>query len=102
MKPLPSPSQPDCSVEQTFHCIDCGDGSAASPLWLTDVSAQGARLTGRDVANMPDTFRLRVQGHGNGMWRCRVAWRKRNEIGVTIIETLSADDGSTQRLLPTT
>jgi len=81
---LDSSPRHDRDAQQTFYCIDCGDGTQASPLWLTDISARGARLMGRNLAGMPDTFLLCVKGHENGVWRCQVIWRKENEIGIAI------------------
>lgn len=80
----PSPLQA-CIQQETFYCVDCGDGTQSSPFWLTDVSARGARLMGRNVADMPDTFQLRVKGHENGLWQCQVIWRSDTEIGIAIV-----------------
>ena len=88
MKPSPSPSpRQACTEAQTFYCVDSGDGTQASPFWLTDVSARGARLMGRSVADMPDTFQLRVKGHEDGLWQCQVVWRSDNEIGIAILRS---------------
>ncbi len=76
-----------CIQPQTFYCVDCGDGSQASPFWLTDVSASGARLMGRGVDAMPDTFQLRVKGHEDGLWQCQVVWRTDHEIGIAILRS---------------
>lgn len=85
MTPPLNPSPLQASVEQaTFYCVDYGSGTQASPFWLTDVSARGARLMGRTVSDMPDTFLLRVNGHENGLWQCQVVWRSDTEIGIAI------------------
>jgi len=85
MKPLRTPSPPQARIEpQTFYCVDSGDGTQASPFWLTDISARGARLMGRSVADMPETFQLRVKGHEDGLWQCQVVWRSDTEIGIAI------------------
>jgi len=70
--------------QDTYYCVDSGDGTRTNPFWLTDISAGGARLMGRNVANMPDTFSLRVRGYEGGLWRCQVIWRSDTEIGVAI------------------
>jgi hypothetical protein len=88
MKPLSTPSSELACIEpQTFYCVDCGDGSQASPFWLTDVSARGARLMGRNVAAMPDSFQLRVKGYEDGIWQCQVVWRSDTEIGIAILRS---------------
>lgn len=93
MKPRPDPALPQACIEpQTFYCVDSGDGSQASPLWLTDISARGARLMGRNVAAMPETFQLRVNGHEDGLWQCQVVWRSANEIGIAILRSESPGD----------
>jgi hypothetical protein len=93
MKPSSAPSPLQACVEpQTFYCVDCGDGSQASPLWLTDVSAGGARLMGRSVAAMPELFQLRVKGHEGGLWHCQVVWRTDNEIGIAILRSAAQGD----------
>jgi hypothetical protein len=88
MKPSSKQSPLQAGMEsQTFYCVDSGDGTHASPFWLTDVSARGARLMGRSVADMPDAFQLRVKGHEDGLWQCQVVWRSDNEIGIAILRS---------------
>jgi hypothetical protein len=88
MTPSPTPSRVQACIEpQTFYCVDSGDGTQASPFWLTDISARGARLMGRGVAAMPETFQLRVKGHEDGLWQCQVVWRSDNEIGIAILRS---------------
>ena len=93
MKPSPAPYPLQARIEpQTFYCVDSGDGTPASPFWLTDVSAHGARLMGRSVADIPDTFQLRVKGHEDGLWQCQVVWRSDNEIGIAILRSDAQGD----------
>lgn len=93
MKPSPASSPLQARAEpQTFYCVDNGDGSQASPFWLTDVSARGARLMGRNVAAMPETFRLQIKGHEDGLWQCQVVWRSDNEIGIAILRSDAQGD----------
>jgi hypothetical protein len=88
MKPSPSHLPHQTRLETpTFYCVDSGDGTQTSPFWLTDVSARGARLMGRSVADMPDVFQLRVKGHEDGLWQCQVVWRSENEIGIAILRS---------------
>lgn len=71
---------------QTLYCTDDSDGSYANPLWLTDLSASGARLRGRSITELPDSFLLSVKGHEGGVWHCEVAWRSEDEIGVRFVD----------------
>ena len=71
---------------QTLYCTDDSDGSYTNPLWLTDLSASGARLRGRSISDVPDSFLLSVKGHEGGVWHCEVAWRLEDEIGVRFVD----------------
>ena len=47
---------------------------------------------GRNVAAMPETFQLRVNGHEDGLWQCQVVWRSDNEIGIAILRSETPGD----------
>src|SRR3954465_13765534 len=51
---------------------------------VTDISAGGARLFS-DAANIPDQFRLLIDGDTPIREECRVVWRLGGEIGVAFI-----------------
>lgn len=62
-------------------------GFATRPCTVLDISERGARLRIEDAAFIQPTVRLKLTPSSSGR-RCRVAWRKDNELGV---EYLPAD-----------
>lgn len=82
---------------QTLYCTDDSDGSYANPLWLTDLSASGARLRGRTISDLPDSFLLSVKGHEGGIWHCAVAWRSEDEIGVRFVDSETLSEAPAQQ-----
>ena len=55
------------------------------PCTIADASAGGARLVFRSAADIPDKFVLRLSQTAQTGKACRVAWRKRDAVGVEFI-----------------
>lgn len=82
-KSAPSKAVPD---EATFFCVAARDGSSSHPFSLVDRSAGGARLLVDNPNEVPETFTLVQRGPVATLWKCRVAWRTENQIGVMFEE----------------
>jgi hypothetical protein len=52
---------------------------------MRDASETGAQLVVADNADLPDEFILQLTEAGSASRKCRVAWRKKNKIGVAFI-----------------
>jgi len=73
------------SLEATIIC-DCA---------IIDVSQGGARIAVLGSGMVPDEFLLAFSASSGVSRRCRVAWRKEDEIGVTFVK--AADNAATVR-----
>jgi hypothetical protein len=49
---------------------------------LSDVSERGARINVHDSETIPDNFLLLLAGNGAARRKCRVIWRKPQQVGV--------------------
>ena len=49
---------------------------------LSDVSDRGARINVHDSEIIPDNFLLLLAGNGAARRKCRVIWRKPQQVGV--------------------
>jgi hypothetical protein len=49
---------------------------------LSDVSDRGARINVHDAETIPDNFLLLLAGNGAARRKCRVIWRKPQQVGV--------------------
>ena len=49
---------------------------------LSDVSERGARINVHDAETIPDNFMLLLAGNGAARRKCRVIWRKPQQVGV--------------------
>ena len=49
---------------------------------LSDVSDRGARINVHDSEIIPDNFLLLLAGNGAAQRKCRVIWRKPQQLGV--------------------
>ncbi len=49
---------------------------------LSDASDTGVRLDVQDSNIVPDTFTLLLAGNGSAQRKCRVVWRKPQQVGV--------------------
>ena len=58
---------------------------------LCDVSQAGARLAVLAVDMVPDEFILRFSASSDVSRRCKIAWRKEDEIGVTFLKAVDTD-----------
>ncbi|HUI95085.1 MAG TPA: PilZ domain-containing protein [Xanthobacteraceae bacterium] len=58
---------------------------------LCDVSQAGARIAVLAVDMVPDEFILRFSVSSDVSRRCKVMWRKEDEIGVAFLKTVDAD-----------
>jgi hypothetical protein len=72
--------------EATYFCVAARDGSSSHPFSLVDRSAGGARLEVGNPSEVPETFTLVQRGPVVTLWKCRVAWRTKNQIGVMFEE----------------
>ena len=72
--------------EATYFCVAARDGSSSHPFSVVDRSAGGARLLVDNPSEVPDTFTLVQRGPVAALWKCRVAWRTENQIGITFEE----------------
>ena len=53
---------------------------------MHDISSGGARLALREAGEVPDLFVLRLDTAGRAWLRCRLVWRRGNDLGVAFIE----------------
>ena len=58
---------------------------------IVDVSQGGARLAVLAADMVPDEFLLAFSASSDVSRRCRVAWRKEDEIGVTFVKSVDAN-----------
>jgi hypothetical protein len=70
------------SLEASIIC-DCA---------LVDVSQGGARLAVLAADMVPDEFLLAFSASSGVSRRCRVAWRKEDEVGVTFVKAVDNAD----------
>jgi hypothetical protein len=63
--------------------LDLGDGVAPRECLLCDVSKEGALLTVENPTSLPDEFTLALSVDGAARRRCRIAWRSKDQIGVS-------------------
>jgi len=52
---------------------------------MRDASETGAQLVLPENADIPDEFILQLTEAGTASRKCRVAWRKKNKVGVAFI-----------------
>lgn len=62
---------------------------------LSDASDTGARLEVEDSKTVPDTFMLLLAGNGSAQRKCRVVWRKPQQVGVNFERRLAQSDRAT-------
>lgn len=58
---------------------------------IADISDTGARIDVDDAEAVPDQFLLLLSGNGSPRRKCRVVWRRENQIGVSFEERSTAD-----------
>jgi hypothetical protein len=58
------------------------DGTIVASWTVRDVSESGARLAVGNPESLPDEFILQLTRNGRVLRRCRVAWKKPDEVGV--------------------
>ncbi len=64
-----------------------GDSAELLPCQVADISAGGARLVVFcDTDQLPGTLTLVLSSNGQVRRRCKVAWRRRSEIGVQFLK----------------
>lgn len=68
------------------------DDDALQGCALSDISETGARIDVEDSDTVPDGFLLRLSGNGAARRKCRVVWRKPQQIGVKFEARLAASD----------
>jgi hypothetical protein len=62
------------------------DGWPLGECEMKDVSSSGARLAHEISDELPETFMLALSRNGQVRRRCKVAWKKDNEIGVRFVK----------------
>jgi hypothetical protein len=62
------------------------DGWPLGECEMKDVSSSGARLAHEIADEIPETFMLSLSRNGSVRRRCKVAWKKDNEIGVRFVK----------------
>src|SRR5215208_1065281 len=65
--------------------IAYGDDRTLVPCTLLDVSQSGARLMLSGNEDVPDKFVLLLSEHGRARRQCRVAWRRKDKVGVEFV-----------------
>jgi hypothetical protein len=65
--------------------IAYGDDRSLVPCTLLDVSQSGARLMLPGNEDVPDKFVLLLSEHGRASRQCRVAWRRKDKVGVEFV-----------------
>jgi hypothetical protein len=63
---------------------DC-DGCFARACIVSNFSNGGAKITGVEIATVPDEFILRISPHSRAH-RCHVAWRSKDSLGVAFAD----------------
>jgi len=64
---------------------------------LADISDTGARLDVESVEGIPDEFILQLSSRGTAKRKCRVVWRKDDQLGVTFDRKLDSSDRSLKK-----
>jgi hypothetical protein len=59
---------------------------------LADISDHGARLELDSPEKIPDNFSLLLSNRGRPRRRCKIAWRKKHQIGVSFERPLAHPD----------
>src|SRR5215217_7096940 len=72
--------------------IAYGDDRTLVPCTLLDVSQSGARLMLPGNEDVPDNFMLLLSEHGRARRQCRIAWRRKDKVGVEFV--IAEDKGS--------
>jgi hypothetical protein len=68
-----------------------GDSAELLPCQVADISDGGARLVVfSDTEQFPETLTLVLSSNGQVRRRCKVAWRRRTEIGVQFLKAVSS------------
>ncbi len=62
--------------------IGIGAESPLSGCMVSDISETGARLVLENPKELPEMFNLLLSGRGGIYRRCRVVWRRDNQVGV--------------------
>jgi len=75
------------------------DGDQLHGCVLSDASDSGARIEIEDSKIVPDAFMLLLTGNGSARRKCRVVWRKPQQVGVKFERQLAHSDQAT--LAPT-
>ena len=68
---------------------------------IIDVSQGGARIAVLSTEIVPDEFFLAFSASGGASRRCRVAWRRDDEIGATFVKSVDSAAARRARLLAT-
>jgi PilZ domain len=63
------------------------DGSILANCTMMDVSAHGAKIATLEKTEIPDEFVLLLAKGGKVRRKCKVAWRRQNEVGVKFVVT---------------
>ena len=71
------------------------DGDQLHGCVLSDASDSGARLEVEDSKIVPDAFTLLLVGNGSARRKCRVVWRKPQQVGVKFERRLAQHDRAT-------
>src|SRR5829696_7116805 len=67
--------------------IAYGDDWTLVPCTILDVSQSGARLMLPGNEDVPSEFILLLSEHGRARRQCRVAWRRKDKVGVEFVIT---------------
>jgi len=72
-------------IEKVKSATICVDGADMNfPCTVRDIHSSGARMSIQNAQNVADSFLLIVRSE-NLVARCKVAWRKTNELGVRFV-----------------
>jgi len=71
------------------------DGDQLHGCVLSDASDSGARIEIEDSKIVPDAFMLLLTGNGSARRKCRVVWRKPQQVGVKFEQRLARHDRAT-------
>src|SRR5215217_609696 len=62
-------------------------GSSPIPCVVSNISRYGAKISRVEAATLPDEFTLDIwPSKGQAAWRCRIIWRKNDQLGVRFPE----------------
>lgn len=79
-------------VEKVKSATICVDGAEMNfPCTVRDIHSSGARMSIVNAQNVADSFLLIVRSE-NLVARCKVAWRKPNELGVRFVRVGDLND----------